>query len=494
MPTHKHPFNILIFGAADILMRPVVEQIKNLLPTSSNCYVVGNKYDIGLTNLVRMERRSGQIEKLLKSYKYSDDALDLASIQSYDSLMTGLEHLERKSKSFVWRHHNLDSISDSKDYYYIVVDLLTKYLIEKNINLILFFEIPHLFSDTVCYQIAKEKSIATLILTPSIFPDRFFSLQSIEDNGKFPDLLHEENFDSYSIDPKEEKVWQYMKGVEQYRGELGTLNWQGILMLFVNIISTQPSKILKINLLLEYIKRMRKIASTLPKWRYPFSNYFDTRHLDYFETIVEHENKEFDLDLNFVYFPLHLQPEMTTAAIGGQYSDQLLAIEKLSRILPSNYFIFVKENPKQGGQMRGQQFFGRLNRIRNVQWLPSWANTHELIDKCQFVATITGTVGWEAICKGKIVLVFGMPWYRNLTGVISFREGLTLEDISKCTIKHEQLERQVGQLISRSHVGNIEPLKRRHSSGGYDLESNANLVVNSIAQLIEQKIENTFVS
>ena len=283
-----------------------------------------------------------------------------------------------------------------------------------------------------------------------------------------------------------------MKGIEQYRGELGTLEWQGILMLLVNIISTQPSKILKINLLLQYIKRMRRIASRLPEWRYPFSKYFDARHLDYFETILEHENKDFDLDLKFVYFPLHLQPEMTTAAIGGQYSDQLLAIEKLSRILPSNYFIFVKENPKQGGQMRGRHFFGRLNQIQNVQWLPSWANTHELIDKCQFVATITGTVGWEAIRKGKNVLVFGKPWYRNLAGAISFREGLTLEEISKSTIEHEQLERQVGELISRSHVGNIQPLKRRHSSGGYDLESNANLVVNSVVQLIEHKIETTF--
>lgn len=492
--SHRQPLHILIFGAADILMRPIVNQIKYQLPESSKVFVVGNKHDIGLTNLVRMERRPGEIEKLLKTNTFSGKSLDLTSKHSYDSIMTGLDHLERKSKSFVWRHHKLDSIRDCKNYYHIVVDLLAKYLIEKEINLILFFEIPHLFSDTLCYQIAKAQGIETLILTPSShFSDRFYSLRSVEDNGKMPDICHEETFDSYAIDSDEETVWQYMEGIEQFRGKLGNLNWQGVLMLIVNILATRPSKIIQVNLLLKYINRMHHIASKLPKWRYPFSKYFDTRHLDYFETIIEFENTDIHLNHKFVYFPLQLQPELTTAALGGQYSDQLLAIERLRQILPEDYLISVKENPRQGGQMRGQNFFRRLNRIHNLQWLPSYANTHELIDKCQFVATITGTVGWEAIRKGKNVLVFGIPWYRDLPGVISFREGITLEEIDNNTIKHETLETQVGRLISRTHVGNITPLKRRHSSGGYDLESNADLVVTSIVELIEHQIEPTFV-
>ena len=46
--------------------------------------------------------------------------------------------------------------------------------------------------------------------------------------------------------------------------------------------------------------------------------------------------------------------------------------------------------------------------------------------------------------------------------------------------------------MSRTHAGNIEPLKRRHSSGGYDLESNAELVANQIVELIEHQAEATF--
>ena len=494
-PARSEPLNILVFGAADILMRPILKKIKNQLPDSSKLLVVGNKHDIGLTNLVRMERRVGTIENLLKSDKFSGSAFELTSSRKHKiSLMTGIDHLERKSKNFVWRHHNLDSISDSEHYYHVVVDLLANYLVEQEINLVLFFEIPHLFSDTLCYQIAKSKGIETLIVSPSIFPGRFFSLRTIEEFGLFGKDIDGHSFAPYKIDSEEEQEWFYMKEIKQYRGELGNLNGRGILMLIAHLLAVDPSKLLRIHYLFQIVNRMRKISSALPKWRYPFKDYFAIRHLDYFESLLEFEDADIDLDCKFVYFPLHLQPELTTSAIGKEYSDQLQAIEKLSGLLTDDYSIFVKENPMQGGQMRGPQFFHMLNRIGKVRFLPSYASTHELIEKSQFVATITGTVGWEAICKGKNVLVFGIPWYRNLNGVISFREGLTLEEISNYEINHDSLELQVGRLMSRTHAGNIIPLKRRHSGGGYDLESNAESVANQIVKLIEHQTEVTFAS
>ena len=474
-------------------MRPILKKLENQLPESSKLLVVGNKHDIGLTNLVRMERRIGNIKNLLKSDKFSGNAFELTSSCKHKiSLMTGLDHLERKSKDFVWRHHKIDSISDSEHYYHVVVDFLANYLVEQEINLVLFFEIPHLFSDTLCYQIAKSKDIETLIVSPSNFPERFFSLRTIENFGLIGKTVDSRSIVPYEINPDEVPEWIYMMGIKQYRGELGNLNWQGILMLIVHLLAVDPLKLFRLDLLFQIVSRMCKISSELPKWRYPFNEYFAIQHLDYFEYLLDFENADIDLDCKFVYFPLHLQPELTTSAIGKEHSDQLLAIEKLSRLLTDDYSIFVKENPKQGGQMRGSQFFQRLNRIDKVRLLPSYANTYQLIEKSQFVATITGTVGWEAICKGKNVLVFGIPWYRDLTGIISFHEGLTLEEISKYEFSHTTLEHQVGRLISRTHVGNIMPLKRRLSSGGYDIESNAELVANSIVQLIEHQIETTF--
>ena len=52
-----------------------------------------------------------------------------------------------------------------------------------------------------------------------------------------------------------------------------------------------------------------------------------------------------------------MQPEMTTSAIGGEFRDQLLALEKLSNILPSGVKIYVKENPKQTLMHEDHYFF-----------------------------------------------------------------------------------------------------------------------------------------
>ena len=114
--------------------------------------------------------------------------------------------------------------------------------------------------------------------------------------------------------------------------------------------------------MLKILIRIQRIYKKFPKWRDPFANFFHKNELSYFEHLAEFENNKINFEENFVYFPLPMQPEMTTSAIGGKFRDQLLALEKLSNILPSGVKIYVKENPKQGSYARGPLFFHRLSR------------------------------------------------------------------------------------------------------------------------------------
>ena len=126
--------------------------------------------------------------------------------------------------------------------------------------------------------------------------------------------------------------------------------------------------------------------------------------------------------LKYVYFPLHLQPELTTDPLGGFFGDQALAIEQLRTKLPSDVAIIVKENPKQSFEWRSKDFFKRIQRLNNVFFVDSNINTYSLLRHAQAVATVTGTAGWEAVIAGKPAIVFGAAWYKKLPGVFNFND------------------------------------------------------------------------
>ena len=62
---------------------------------------------------------------------------------------------------------------------------------------------------------------------------------------------------------------------------------------------------------------------------------------------------------------------------------------------------------------------------------------------CEFVATITGTAGFEAISGGKRALVFGLAWYRFFEGVSIYEEGIKFEEIMSKKIDFEKLKNQL---------------------------------------------------
>jgi len=124
-----------------------------------------------------------------------------------------------------------------------------------------------------------------------------------------------------------------------------------------------------------------------------------------------------------LFVPLHYQPELSTAPLGGVFNDQPLMIELLARHLPAGWRIFVKEHravfdPQLRGDFcRARGFYERLAAIANVQLVPIEDASFEYIDNCRAVASVTGTAGWEALLRGKPSMVFGNAWYADCDGV-----------------------------------------------------------------------------
>ncbi len=131
-----------------------------------------------------------------------------------------------------------------------------------------------------------------------------------------------------------------------------------------------------------------------------------------------------------IFFPLHYQPELNTMPRGGEYVNQLKAIKFLSDALPSNGHILVKEHPSVFSKIhhvnknfRPGTFYNWISRLPNVSLVPIEISSEKLQNECDFIATITGNAGLEAMIRGKKVLAFGYASYLNGPGVYQIKSN-----------------------------------------------------------------------
>lgn len=370
------------------------------------------------------------------------------------------------------------SFHDYLNIFNMQFDLFSNLLIENDIDIVLFPNLPHEGPDLVLYEIAKRLNIKTILLYQTIFPNKFFYLFDVEDFGKFNEIESLNGEPNLKIENKYEKNLFCMANIfSLQRSSFGSLwvslfsgkNYHTIKKFLQRYFKYNVSKNNlpinsndRIDLDNGYIYPPRNIFSGLKELLERFRSFSKrllqrySNHKEARKNLLNILSHQIDLEKKFVYFPLHLQPELTTSALGGTYVDQLLAIERLSTLVPEDWYIYVKENPVQTELMRGKWFFSRLRLIKNVKVISPEFDTYSLIRNSIFVATVTGTAGWEAISGGKNALVFGNAWYKSLPGVFSYNEDFKLEDILNYKINHDELERELNLLLSKAGDGVID--------------------------------------
>ncbi len=441
------------------------------------------------SSLSRLNAKKGRKGHPFSEQRWSGAAVSLFEHPDFlEKLEEFVDHLHRRSEINAYNSHPLRTMQDYSDYFHILADVIGQELLERRISHCLFFNVPHLTYDTILYLTARSLGLPCLILTQSLFPNRFFSMADASAYGR---MEHLQDATSYPIDSTVRPDLFYMQGIKQEREKVGSLSFKAFAQFITFLLFHRPVRALNPIYAFKTLRKMAHVYGAFPKWRDPFAEFFHEDDLAYFDHLVRFEDVSPDLTGDYVYFPLQLQPEMTTSALGGRYRDQAYAIENLAGILPDGVRILVKENPRQSGYMRGPMFFHRLKRIPSVTFLSSWANTHELTANARFVATITGTVGWEAIRQGKPALVFGYAWYRGLPGVHEFRDDLTYDEIIGRPIDHRTLEARTGRLVAGSHEGLID----RHYTkqvNGFNSDENKTRIAQTILDLLHEKVELTF--
>lgn len=125
----------------------------------------------------------------------------------------------------------------------------------------------------------------------------------------------------------------------------------------------------------------------------------------------------------FVFYALQVEPEALFQGRSPEYFYQLPAIISLSRDLPADVFLAVKEHTPAAGR-RPNRFYDQIRELKNVVMVNAFEPGQELVRRAVAVATINGTVGQEAAVIGKPVVTFGR---HNLYNILPHVQVVTDE-------------------------------------------------------------------
>lgn len=122
--------------------------------------------------------------------------------------------------------------------------------------------------------------------------------------------------------------------------------------------------------------------------------------------------EEVDYTDNYFVFPLHMQPEASTLILAPFHVDQKTSIINISKVLPPNTKLYVKEHKSALGQ-HSKAFYEELKSYPNVKLISYKENMFELIKASMGTINLSSTVGFESLMLKKPSIVFGNVFYND---------------------------------------------------------------------------------
>ncbi len=270
------------------------------------------------------------------------------------------------------------------------------------------------FSGVIFYKMLLYHNINVLEITNSRIPGRFTINNNPE--NKWPILQKE-----YEAIKKRNLTKEEIKNAESFISQFKEKPFKPDGTAGIKIPLSEKAKKYA-----DYVKTLtyRKQIPELKQFIWPLLN----RVIDASGTFSLPVDGE-----KYVYFPLHVTPEVSTSFYGRWYVNQPALIENIARSIPCGYKLYVKEHTFNYSS-RSWYFRKEIKKFPNVRLISPHANSSEIIKKSSLVITITGTSGWEAILLQKPAIVFGDIYYSLFEEVSKVHDLRDLPSIIKSKI------------------------------------------------------------
>ena len=317
------------------------------------------------------------------------------------------------------------SQNENKSYFFDLLLFFKSFFeLKKDITHVFFPSTPHFPVEIALFYVSKYFSINSIILNRTDFNNKFFFRKDwrlihpflTDFKYKSVDVIDLKEFEKNSNFVKFSQNLN-KKSLGDFNKKTNTLlNYYKVFSFFkISIYFYSQRKFLSIFFLNNGVSWLSIFLSLFKKFNQ--NNLMKSYYKDHMRNP--------DLNKDFIYFPLHFQPERSTDPEGLFFSNQLRAIEILRKNFPKNFHIYVKEHPRQFDNnipdlrktsYRTTNFYKKIIDLPNTDIVNVNIDSLKLIQKSKFVATITGSSGWQALKYLKPVLIFGFPWYASFKG------------------------------------------------------------------------------
>lgn len=384
-----------------------------------------------------------------------------------------------------------DSTSDSfkyrerQDFYYLLVKYWYNVLAYLEIEIVVFEEEPHQVNDYILYLMCEALNIKTIMNIRTISILGLIPMNKFENgSNRLLELYYSKcnEIENFKVNELPLPLRNYYLTLEgNYDNVLKTHLWDQVnklnnlnsSSLFKNIV-TQLNFIFKSILNLENnLKRLKILKSGhFESDQKEFTKTIQNSKLSYFKFLFykintirkKLENKRsynklalthIDTNKPYIFCALQYQPEKSTCPLGGRFVNQILMIELLSKNLPHNWNLYVKEHPSQfvldytryGELYRSKEFYRKITKFPNTYLIPMNTDVFNIIDRSSAVASVTGTICWEAAIRGKYALNFGHSWFKGCEGILDIFNNQDLENALRILQLGEQVNKNKVKLF-----------------------------------------------
>lgn len=432
-----------------------------------------------------------------------DILVSLYAVEANALLM--MERNDSNSNSFFYR--------ERIELYHYLVSFWCSVLCSYKIDYVIFEEEPHQASDYVLYKICQVLNIKTILFVRTISSLGILPAWDFETRSNFLSTFYLRNVEKVlcgkNVKISTEVLEYFSKLNGQYEKVLADHLWdqvdgltaKGWVASLVNLLSKIneefSSKQLKTRIQLlsgDYSSDQKETNKKFHESKQSYAKsilykikaiYIKSILREYYENIaykgVFHSEK-------FIFCALQYQPEKSTCPLGGLFAHQHLVVDVLATNLPDGWKLYVKEHPSQfvksytryGEQSRSKYFYQRLLRNRNVKLLPLNTDVFNLIDNAEAVASVGGTVCWEAVARGTPALNFGKSWFSGCEGIYDVGSKESVQRAIKQIISGKKVNRDMVMVFAQTiHdlglgngvIGGVKQLKHKGITSGVNAET-----------------------